>query len=209
VKRGRQEIPPDGRTLTKKAEQAEATRAALLLAARALFTERGYAGTSAEDVAVAAGVTKGSVYYHFVDKAGIFRAVFVELERELNDHVTAVALAETGAWNVFLAGCRACLDFYVRPDYMRIALTDAPAVLGLRQWHDLDAALGLQTVEVGLQWLVDEGVLVDVAVQPLAILVFGALNQAGMTLAQAEDRELAKAELLTALEDLLTRLRPH
>ena len=59
----------------KKAEQSEATRTALLQAARELFTERGYAGTATEDIAQRAGVTRGALYYQFGDKSGLFHAV--------------------------------------------------------------------------------------------------------------------------------------
>ena len=59
----------------KKAEQSEATRVALLKAARELFTEHGYAGTATEDIAQRAGVTRGAIYYQFRDKSGLFRAV--------------------------------------------------------------------------------------------------------------------------------------
>jgi AcrR family transcriptional regulator len=54
---------------------SEATRAALLDEATALFAERGYAGTSLEDVASASQVTRGAVYHHFASKQALFEAV--------------------------------------------------------------------------------------------------------------------------------------
>ena len=47
-------------------------RAAILEAARALFLQRGYAGTSMDDVAARAAVSKQTVYKHFADKQGLF-----------------------------------------------------------------------------------------------------------------------------------------
>ncbi|MGH9273752.1 MAG: helix-turn-helix domain-containing protein, partial [Acidimicrobiales bacterium] len=44
-------------------ERRATTRAALLLAARELFTERGFAGTGREDIAERAGVTRGALYH--------------------------------------------------------------------------------------------------------------------------------------------------
>jgi AcrR family transcriptional regulator len=45
--------------------QAEATRGELVAVARQQFTERGYAGTSIEDIVERAGVARGALYDHF------------------------------------------------------------------------------------------------------------------------------------------------
>jgi TetR/AcrR family transcriptional regulator, mexJK operon transcriptional repressor len=49
-------------------------RAAILEAAKDLFTERGYAGVSMDAIAQAAGVSKLTVYNHFEDKQQLFLA---------------------------------------------------------------------------------------------------------------------------------------
>ena len=55
--------------------EAAATRAALLDAAERVFRERGVARTSLAEIAAAAGVTRGAVYWHFRDKAHLFDAL--------------------------------------------------------------------------------------------------------------------------------------
>ena len=69
---------------TSRPERGEATRDALLGAARALFAERGYAGVGTEEVVRRAGVTRGALYHHFRDKQDLFRAVFEQTEAELD-----------------------------------------------------------------------------------------------------------------------------
>jgi TetR/AcrR family acrAB operon transcriptional repressor len=56
-------------------EEAQATRERLLDAAETLFCERGVTRTSLAEVATAAGMTRGAVYWHFKDKADLFRAM--------------------------------------------------------------------------------------------------------------------------------------
>jgi len=59
----------------KTKEEALATRERLLDAAESLFREHGVTRTSLAEVATAAGMTRGAVYWHFKDKADLFRAM--------------------------------------------------------------------------------------------------------------------------------------
>ena len=56
-------------------EDAQATRTGLLDAAEYLFESRGVARTSLNDIALAAGTTRGAIYWHFKDKADLFIAM--------------------------------------------------------------------------------------------------------------------------------------
>jgi len=56
-------------------EEAQATRERLLDAAETLFRQQGVTRTSLADVATEAGMTRGAVYWHFKDKADLFRAM--------------------------------------------------------------------------------------------------------------------------------------
>lgn len=55
--------------------EAEETRSRILDAAERVFSERGVSRTSLEDVAQAAGVTRGAIYWHFKDKRDLFAAM--------------------------------------------------------------------------------------------------------------------------------------
>ena len=54
--------------------EAQATRNALIDAAERLFDSRGVSRTSLQDIAQAAGATRGAIYWHFKDKADLFNA---------------------------------------------------------------------------------------------------------------------------------------
>lgn len=64
-------------------EEAENTREAILNAATRVFSEKGVAGTTLEDIARAAHVTRGAVYWHFKNKTEIFDALHERLHRPL------------------------------------------------------------------------------------------------------------------------------
>lgn len=69
-------------------EEAEATRQRILDKAELQFLRHGVAGTSLQDIARAAGLTRGAIYWHFANKLDLFHAmlqrVALPLEREID-----------------------------------------------------------------------------------------------------------------------------
>jgi AcrR family transcriptional regulator len=191
----------------RKAEQAEATRSALLKVARGLFAERGFADVSTEEIVQRAGVTRGALYHHFRDKRDLFRTVFERVEEEVAEKIAGAALSETDPWEQQKVALRAFLDVCLEPAVQRIVLVDAPSVLGLEDWRDIEAAYGLALVRAGLQSVMDAGLIERQPLEPLAHLLFGALTEAGMMIARAEDVAAARAEVGESVERLLEGLR--
>jgi AcrR family transcriptional regulator len=69
--------------LTRTARRAQ-TREGILRTAHAVFLERGFHGATLDEIAAAAGVTKGAVYSNFDSKADLFLAVYdVRLDERL------------------------------------------------------------------------------------------------------------------------------
>ena len=62
-------------TLGKRAVAAQATREAILAAARALAASQGFAGLTVDAVAAEAGVSRLTVYNHFESKTGLLEAL--------------------------------------------------------------------------------------------------------------------------------------
>ncbi len=87
-------------------EDALATRSCLLDAAERLFQQQGVSGTSLQDIAAAAGASRGAVYWHFKDKADLFNAM---MERVTLPMENALAQARSGALSDPLPQLRAAL----------------------------------------------------------------------------------------------------
>jgi AcrR family transcriptional regulator len=192
---------------TRKAEQAEATRSALVAAGRELFGERGYAAVSTEEVVSQARVTRGALYHHFRDKRDLFKTVFEEVDHELVEHVAHAALAETDPWRRLLVACDAFLDACLEPEVQRIVYADAPSVLDPGEWRAAEEASALGLVSAGLQEAMDAGALARWPVPPLAHLILGALNEAGLMISGAQDTRAVRAEVGDTVVHVLEGLR--
>jgi AcrR family transcriptional regulator len=200
--------PPADAKRTKHAERSEATRAALVGAARPLFAERGYAGVGTEEIVRAAGLTRGALYHQFRDKQELFAAVFEQVEAEVTQG-TAQAAAASGTTDPLAAlriGADAWLEACTEPEVRRIVLLDGPAVLGWERWREIGMRYGLGLVEGALQAAVDAGRLEPQPVRGLAHVLIGAIDEAALYVATADDQEAARAEVGAVLDRLLTAL---
>ncbi|MGQ6585444.1 multidrug efflux transporter transcriptional repressor AcrR [Serratia sp. IR-2025] len=68
----------------KTKQQAQETRQQILDAAVREFSERGVAATSLTDIATAAGVTRGAIYWHFKNKVDLFNEVWESTEPKID-----------------------------------------------------------------------------------------------------------------------------
>lgn len=74
----------------KTKAEAQATRDSLIDAAEQLFQQHGVSRTSLQDIAVAAGVTRGAVYWHFQDKSDLFNAMMERVRLPMEEPASAL-----------------------------------------------------------------------------------------------------------------------
>ncbi|HVZ71637.1 MAG TPA: TetR family transcriptional regulator [Polyangia bacterium] len=193
----------------KTAAEAEETRRHLLAVARRLFAGRGYAAVGTEEIVRAARVTRGALYHHYRDKEDLFVAVVEDVMRD-NEAALRAVLARHAATpaRALLAAAAAFLDLSERRDVQRVLFQDAPSVLGWRRWRALDAKYGLGLVRGALEAAMARGALARQPVRPLAHLLLGALIEAALMIAHADDPARARAEIEAPLARIVAGLRP-
>jgi AcrR family transcriptional regulator len=81
--------------VSRKTQQSDHTREALLSQCLHLFAQRGFSSTSLDDIARAAGVTKGAIYWHFASKDEIFHAILDRIRAQWQE-VVHVPVSTTG-----------------------------------------------------------------------------------------------------------------
>lgn len=90
-------------------EEAQATREHLLDTAEQVFLDRGLSRSSLQDIAAAAGLTRGAIYWHFADKLALFDAMLARVDLPLEQvlvQAEARALTAAGAGADPLEGLR-------------------------------------------------------------------------------------------------------
>lgn len=76
--------------LRKTKEEAEKTKKDILKASLKLFSKNGYTSTTLADIAKFAGVTRGAIYWHFENKAKLYKTLIDEANTRGDDVIAKV-----------------------------------------------------------------------------------------------------------------------
>lgn len=195
-------MPADAKAPRRTRAQMRAeTSAALVAVARRHFLAEGFADASMDRICAEAGVTRGALYHNFGGKAGLFEAVFRQLDHEIGERIEAAYDGVDDPLDALLAACFGYLDAALDPEVQRITLRDGPAVLG-QTAREIDEEGAIHPFAEALEGLMEDGRLRPVDPEALARMLNGAMMDAAMWIAAADDPEgtLAKAkDVLRAL----------
>src|SRR5947209_11826545 len=173
-------------TRRSQQERSDQTVGSLLGVARDLFGTSGYAATSLDDVARAAGVSKGALYHHLASKPELFRAVFERAQQLLAKKVLTASAKKREHWEAFFTGCRAFLEGSLDPKVQRITLLDAPGVLGWQRMRELEAPHSFSVMKSAVEKAAADGRLPHRDPDTVAHIILGAMCEAVAHIATSE-----------------------
>ncbi|HWD50893.1 MAG TPA: TetR/AcrR family transcriptional regulator [Acidimicrobiales bacterium] len=193
--------------MSRRQPRGQETRERILAVALSEFASRGYHAVSVEDIAAAAGVTKGAVYYWFTDKADIGR----DLLHQLYDRLTRDGLAALDPDADTVTSIRRALEVFLSTlaslGEAQFFLRDAWTVPELDSGTVAD---GLDAVALLRGVLVDgmaRGEIVQLDPDALARVLFGALAEATMYVLTTGKRGATLAVVEQLVESLGTNGR--
>jgi AcrR family transcriptional regulator len=152
-------------------------------------------------------MTRGALYHQYRDKRDLFRAVFEAVEIELGQRIAREVAVEADPWEQLRAGARAFLASALDPAIRRIVLVDGPSVLGWEEWRRIDGQYALGMVRAVFEINIAAGNIPAQPVEPLAHLIVGALNEAALAVAAADDATKARDEFAASMDRVLEALR--
>jgi AcrR family transcriptional regulator len=141
------------------------------------FASRGYQQVTIEEIAEAAGVTKGAVYYWFTDKDDLGR----DLQHELWDRITTRAVGEFDADGDIVTNLRRGFEAHLASlqdlGEARFFLRDAWVIPGLDAAGRVDHDAAIEMFAGMLQAAIQRGELVDLDAEALARVLLGAFAE--------------------------------
>jgi AcrR family transcriptional regulator len=189
--------------MASQADRRAATVGTILAEARRLFTERGFEAASIDDIAEAAGVAKGAVYHHFASKEAVFQRVLEDVQAEIAAApVPAEAMEQRDPVAQIAAGTLRYLLAASEPAVRRVLLIDGPAVIGWRRWREIDDRFFGAGARLAMKWLLGPDAS-DPEVDAMTHLMMGAVMEAALVCATADDPQQAARELSSALGRML------
>lgn len=125
-------------------------REQLIQVARTLFAQRGFEGTSVEEIAQSADVSKPVVYEHFGGKEGLYAVVVDREVRHLLDAIRAALTVEgAGSRQLIERGALALLDYIdAEPDGFRILARDSSVGSGTGSFASILSDIGAQVEDL-------------------------------------------------------------
>jgi AcrR family transcriptional regulator len=189
--------------MASQAERRATTVAMIVSQARRLFTERGFEATSIDDIAEAAGIAKGAVYHHFASKEAVFERVLEDVQAQIAAApAPPEALARRDPGEQIAAGMLRYLLAASEPEVRRVLLIDGPAVIGWRRWREIDDRFFGAGARLAMKWLLGPEAS-EPEIDAMTHLMMGAVMEAALVCATADDPKQAARELSTALGRML------
>ncbi|GEB48919.1 MULTISPECIES: TetR/AcrR family transcriptional regulator [Streptomyces] len=195
-----------GETKRRRDEYAEATRNAIVEAARDLFSSGGYAKTSLDDIADHARVTKGAIYHHFANKRAVFEAVLADVDQRFIERVRQEIGATASGWDALSSALNAYLDAALDTAFCEMALKEGPIALGWQRWRETQEHVAEHFTDLVKERCMDE----FVREMPSALLmnsIIGALHEMALAVSNSPNPQQARKEASALIGELVESIR--
>ena len=194
--------------MARQVERREATRGALITAARASLLAVGHEATSTNVVLARAGVSRGALYHHFPSKTDLVAAVFETVSTELVGQAETAAKDTTTAREAITISLKTWLRRVMEPEAFRIILDIGPAVLGLARARQIEDGITQAPLRQTITRAVERGETGAVDVDLVARLLSAAAGELALAAAERGLKQAGLSAFEAQLDALVSALLP-
>jgi AcrR family transcriptional regulator len=181
---------------TGKREQTKlANRAAILAAARRVFSDMGYGAASVRDIVRGTDLATGTFYNYFPDKETVLRALVDEIAVEARARVRAARMAATSLEEFVAGGFRAYFEFLVEdPETVALMRRNAGTIRTMFDEPALGA--GIEELREDLEAAIATGRIPHHDADLMAAAMVGAGVEVGLRMVEREPLDVERAVAL-------------
>ena len=190
-------------------ENLEETRRIFLEIAYQEFCEFGYTDASTSRIVERSGMARGSLYYHFGDKNGLFKAVYEHTMESGLEAVSDVMEEHSDPWQAFKAGSHAFLKQCLDKNFRKVVLIESQAAMTFEERLAIQEKTLLGKLRTLLPALLENGYFPGHSPRTAAIFIFGILGEIGRAFDSSHDIENDMHAFSTAYDETMKRLTPQ
>lgn len=189
-------------------ENYEETQSIFLALARLEFATHGYAGASTNRIVEQSGMARGSLYYHFKDKADLFRTIFRKLTTESNAEIQRHTSKVDDPLDALIRGADLFFEHALDPTFRRIVLIEALVAIPYLERISITG----ENYAITIGRLLEQGRQAgyfkeDMNMRHLALMIYGVLAEYARSLEFESDPEQAKQSLLKMFTWMVSQLK--
>lgn len=183
----------------------EETRKLFLKKAKAEFVKYGYADASTNRIVESSGMARGSLYYHFGDKKGLFTALYKNMLTDMGHTMAKSMQAQNTKWEALLAGIERYLELCLQKDKRRIIL-EAYNALNYEERMRAQRETLLGTMENLVTEVMKEGYFEGQKPEIMSTLIYGMITEVGRSFEIMPDPKKSFPAIRKAAREMLEKM---
>lgn len=173
-------------------ENLEETRKIFLEKALDEFCDYGYPAASTSRIVTNSGMARGSLYYHFGDKYGLFEAIYTIMTNDAAKRLADKMDVHDNPWDAFMAGSEEFLDLCMEPRFRKIVLFEAQAAMSYAERLEILSKNVVRKLNEIVPALLEAGFMRGHSVETAGVFILGYLGEIGRSFDFTKDIKTVK-----------------
>lgn len=188
-------------------ENYDETRRVFLDVALEEFCEYGYPEASTTRIVKQSGMARGSLYYHFGDKYGLFETIYSNMMHSAQAILSDKMDAQPDAWNALMTGSEAFLDLCMDSKFRTIVLFESQSAMSFKTRMVIVKQTIMKKLDEILPTLIADGAFPGHTKDTAGVFIMGYLAEIGRSFDSSPDINAARELHVHAFRKTIEKLK--